>query len=124
MAAAGRDPPGQSNGQRVLIARLWPRGISKDGLKLEEWAEVAPRDALRDWCGQDDVILVYAAKDTAHNNAVALKRHPEKRQASGTKPAMPPAKPALRLRAPPRPGRPEARGCPEAACARSRGRRG
>jgi len=44
------DPPEQSDGRRILIDRLWPRGMSKDAAKLTHWARsVAPSDALRRW---------------------------------------------------------------------------
>lgn len=43
--------PGES---RVLVDRVWPRGVSRDTLKLERWAkEVAPSAALRKWFGHD-----------------------------------------------------------------------
>ena len=42
------DPPERSDGYRVLVDRLWPRGISKQRAKLDEWAkELAPSDELR-----------------------------------------------------------------------------
>lgn len=41
-------PPDPTDGQRLLIDRLWPRGISKDKLHLSAWLkDVAPSDALR-----------------------------------------------------------------------------
>jgi uncharacterized protein YeaO (DUF488 family) len=42
------------DGARVLVDRLWPRGLSKDTLKLDLWAkEVAPSTALRQWYHRD-----------------------------------------------------------------------
>lgn len=42
--------PSSSDGYRVLVDRLWPRGISKDSAKLDLWLkEVAPSDGLRKW---------------------------------------------------------------------------
>lgn len=42
------------DGYRVLVDRLWPRGIRKDALSLNEWAkELAPSTALRQWFGHD-----------------------------------------------------------------------
>lgn len=42
------DPKESSDGLRVLVDRLWPRGISKD--KVDVWLkDVAPSDTLRDW---------------------------------------------------------------------------
>ena len=41
-------------GYRVLVDRLWPRGISKERAALDEWAkDVAPSDGLRRWYGHD-----------------------------------------------------------------------
>lgn len=46
--------PDQSDGRRILIDRLWPRGISKDQLKLDAWLkELAPSDELRRWFRHD-----------------------------------------------------------------------
>lgn len=43
-----------SDGQRVLVDRLWPRGVSKDKAALDEWhKDVAPSDDLRKWFGHD-----------------------------------------------------------------------
>ena len=96
----------QSDGTRILVDRLWPRGMSKDRLRISEWIkDIAPSEELRRWFGHDPtrwqvfcegyakeldgksetvaalrarasdetVTLVYAAKDKAHNNAVALR---------------------------------------------------
>ena len=42
----------QSDGSRVLVDRLWPRGLSKDKAHLDEWLKaVAPSDELRRWYG-------------------------------------------------------------------------
>ena len=48
------EPPAKSDGARVLVDRLWPRGISKEKLKLDAWLkEIAPSDALRQWFGHE-----------------------------------------------------------------------
>lgn len=48
------DPPGQSDGARVLVDRLWPRGLRKPDLRLSRWMqEVAPSDELRRFFGHD-----------------------------------------------------------------------
>lgn len=48
------DPPEPQDGTRVLVDRLWPRGLRKDGARLEEWAkDVAPSHELRSWYGHD-----------------------------------------------------------------------
>ena len=42
------------DGYRVLIDRLWPRGISKDNARLDEWArDLAPSNELRKWFGHE-----------------------------------------------------------------------
>lgn len=44
----------QSDGYRVLVDRLWPRGVSKEKAKLDEWSkDIAPTDELRKWFGHD-----------------------------------------------------------------------
>jgi uncharacterized protein YeaO (DUF488 family) len=48
------DAPATSDGYRVLIDRLWPRGVTKDRAHLDEWArELAPSTELRRWFGHD-----------------------------------------------------------------------
>jgi uncharacterized protein YeaO (DUF488 family) len=48
------EPPATSDGYRVLVDRLWPRGLKKDDLPLDLWAkELAPSTALRQWFGHD-----------------------------------------------------------------------
>lgn len=48
------DDPGKADGYRVLIDRLWPRGIKKADLKLDDWVkDLAPSDGLRKWFGHD-----------------------------------------------------------------------
>ena len=48
------DSPQQSDGVRILIDRLWPRGLSKDRAKLDAWVkQLAPSDELRRWYGHD-----------------------------------------------------------------------
>tara|TARA_R110002073_G_scaffold29177_9_gene92126 strand:- start:882 stop:1250 length:369 start_codon:yes stop_codon:yes gene_type:complete len=100
------ESPKSAKGYRVLVDRLWPRGVKKEDLKLDDWLkEIAPSDKLRKWFDHDvdkwdefrerykkelkanrdlinslletaekqSVVLLYAAKDEAHNNAVVLK---------------------------------------------------
>jgi uncharacterized protein YeaO (DUF488 family) len=48
------EPASAEDGYRVLIDRLWPRGISKKRAKLDEWAkELAPSRQLREWFGHE-----------------------------------------------------------------------
>lgn len=103
------DEPARSDGPRLLVDRVWPRGVAKEKACLAEWLkELAPSTELRKWFGHDParwdgfrekylqelassdradlrtlasyvdkherITLVFAAKDTDHNNAVALKQ--------------------------------------------------
>ena len=98
--------PGPGDGKRILIDRLWPRGLRKDEVAVDEWMkDIAPSSQLRRWFGHDPakweefkkrywgelegkraflekvrrdagrgtITILYGAKDTEHNNAVALK---------------------------------------------------
>ena len=48
------DEPARDDGFRVLVDRLWPRGVSKEKAHLDLWLkEIAPTDALRKWFGHD-----------------------------------------------------------------------
>ena len=48
------DPPAGSDGTRVLVDRLWPRGVRKAEAALDGWAkELAPTAGLRKWFGHD-----------------------------------------------------------------------
>jgi uncharacterized protein YeaO (DUF488 family) len=105
----------QSSGQdgfRVLIDRLWPRGLRKNEVRLDLWLkEIAPSDELRKWFSHDpekweefrkryleelelkeeyvekliekakenDLILLYAAKNEDFNNAAVLKEYLDSR---------------------------------------------
>ena len=95
------------DGKRVLVDRLWPRGLRSAEAGIDEWMkDVAPSDELRQWFAHDpekwpefkrkyskeladpqkaalvkkmaklaasgNITLVYAAKDTEHNNARVL----------------------------------------------------
>jgi uncharacterized protein YeaO (DUF488 family) len=90
------EPAGKDDGLRVLVDRLWPRGIAKRKAHIDLWLrDLSPSDALRRMVHADPtkwdefvkaygrelkqepartVTLLYAARDEAHNNAVALKR--------------------------------------------------
>jgi uncharacterized protein YeaO (DUF488 family) len=106
------DPPAKSDGRRILVDRVWPRGIARDDLQIDAWLkDLAPSTGLRKWFGHDParwdefrkryareleqrseafeelvekaraghVTLVFSARDTEHNNAVALREHLERR---------------------------------------------
>ncbi|UGS34508.1 DUF488 domain-containing protein [Capillimicrobium parvum] len=48
------DDPSATDGYRVLIDRLWPRGVSRERAKLDRWEpELAPTADLRRWFGHD-----------------------------------------------------------------------
>ena len=48
------DPPAKSDGRRLLVERLWPRGMKKKELDLDGWLrDVAPSPGLRKWFGHD-----------------------------------------------------------------------
>jgi uncharacterized protein YeaO (DUF488 family) len=98
------EPAAAADGERVLVDRLWPRGVRRSAISRWE-RDLAPSDALRRWFGHDParwpefrrryraelqarrpelaalaaraarrrVTLLYAAADTARNNAVVLK---------------------------------------------------
>ena len=102
------DRAAESDGYRVLVDRIWPRGVTRDDLRIDAWLkDLAPSAGLRKWFGHDPakwdefkqryadeleqrsdaleqlletartrrVTLVFGAKDTEHNNAVALKEY-------------------------------------------------
>ncbi len=48
------DPPDKDDGTRVLVDRLWPRGVRKENAALTLWLkEIAPTSELRKWFGHD-----------------------------------------------------------------------
>jgi uncharacterized protein YeaO (DUF488 family) len=48
------DPPAPGDGYRVLIDRLWPRGVSRESARLDDWQkELSPSAELRQWFGHD-----------------------------------------------------------------------
>ena len=87
----------RSDGPRILVDRIWPRGVAKEDAELETWLKgLAPSTELRKWFDHDPekwnefrqrylkelqsivkdhkrITLVFAAKDTEHNNAAALR---------------------------------------------------
>jgi uncharacterized protein YeaO (DUF488 family) len=103
------DPPARTDGARVLVDRLWPRGLTKEAAELDLWLkDLAPSDELRKWYHEHpamwtqfrekylrelrsdaahaaleqlyevvdkkkSVTLLYASKNTEHNNATVLK---------------------------------------------------
>ncbi len=48
------DPATPADGYRVLVDRIWPRGIRREALRIDEWArDLAPSDGLRRWFGHE-----------------------------------------------------------------------
>lgn len=72
--------PGDDDGYRVLVDRLWPRGVRKDGGAFDEWLrDVAPSDELRHWYAHDEAKLEefvrrYQVELEADPAAAALER--------------------------------------------------
>ncbi len=49
------DPPSESDGKRILVDRLWPRGIKKEDAVINAWMkEIAPSNELREWFAHDE----------------------------------------------------------------------
>ncbi len=70
------DEPAADDGFRVLVDRLWPRGMSKDKAKPDVWLkEVGPSNELRKWFGHDpakyEEFKKRYQKELAHNAAFA-----------------------------------------------------
>lgn len=69
----------QADGTRVLVDRLWPRGVRRDDDRIDEWQpDVAPSTELRRWYGHDvdkfgEFVRRYKAElgDAEHDRAVA-----------------------------------------------------
>ena len=100
------EPWSKKDGVRILVDRLWPRGVSKAEAHIDRWAkEIAPSNELRKWfdhdpekwlefqkkyrlelvdnaslleikaqAKQEDISLIYAAKDELHAHALVLKQ--------------------------------------------------
>src|SRR5205085_10789317 len=48
------EPPATGDGTRILVDRLWPRGVKKAAAAIDMWAkEIAPSTALRQWFGHE-----------------------------------------------------------------------
>lgn len=63
-----------SDGQRILVDRLWPRGLAKDRVRLSAWIkELAPSDELRRWFDHDPAKW----SEFEHRYSVELDLQPE-----------------------------------------------
>lgn len=102
------DPIEKKDGVRILVDRVWPRGMSKERLQADLWLkDASPSTALRKWFGHDrsrweifkkryfseldakpevidqvlesaargPVTLLFSARDTEYNQAIALKAY-------------------------------------------------
>jgi uncharacterized protein YeaO (DUF488 family) len=48
------EPPSESDGYRILVERLWPRGLTKERARIDLWMkEISPSPGLRKWFGHD-----------------------------------------------------------------------
>ncbi len=48
------EPPAADDGTRILVDRLWPRGVSKEHAALDQWMkDISPSTELRQWFGHD-----------------------------------------------------------------------
>ncbi len=68
------DPASSDDGKRIYIDRLWPRGMKKEEVKIDEWLkEISPSDSLRKWFGHDPA--KYAEFKRRYTKE--LEKHPE-----------------------------------------------
>ena len=68
------EPAAPDDGTRVLMDRLWPRGIKKEDLAIDQWnKELAPSTALRQWFGHDPALW----EEFAQRYAAELQPHAE-----------------------------------------------
>ena len=68
------EPPAQSDGRRILIDRLWPRGVSKAKAALDGWMkDIAPSTTLRQWFGHDPARW----QEFRRRYAEEIREHPE-----------------------------------------------
>ncbi len=71
------DEPSREDGTRVLVDRVWPRGLRKDAARLDEWAkDVAPSTGLRTWYRHDP-----AKFEEFRRRYIAELAEPEQREA-------------------------------------------
>ena len=68
------EPAVADDGTRILIDRLWPRGVKKAGAAIDQWVkDIAPRTALRKWFGHDPDRWA----EFRHRRAAEVHQHPE-----------------------------------------------
>jgi Protein of unknown function, DUF488 len=73
-----QEPASPDDGYRILVDRLWPRGISKEYAAVDEWAkDVAPSNELRTWFGhRDDRFAEFADRYRGRTAGVARPQGP------------------------------------------------
>ena len=82
--------PGKNDGRRVLVDRLWPRGLKKEAARVDEWMkEIAPGDGLRKWFGHKperwpEFQKRYRAELVKKNELVERLRQTEKKHGTVT----------------------------------------
>jgi uncharacterized protein YeaO (DUF488 family) len=129
------EKPSHDDGLRILVDRLWPRGVTKLAARVDLWLkDIAPSPALRTWFGHDParwtefrrryfdelkeradavaelrsliaaqpVTFVYAAKDSEHTHALALKDFAERKSKRARARKVTKRRPPARRRAAPR----------------------
>ena len=68
------EPPAVDDGARILIDRLWPRGVKKANAAIDEWMrEIAPSTELRKWFGHDPKRW----SEFQHRYESEIRQHPE-----------------------------------------------
>jgi uncharacterized protein YeaO (DUF488 family) len=68
------EEPSAQDGTRILVDRLWPRGLRKQDARIDHWLkEIAPSAELRKWFGHD----VARWSDFRQRYTAELRRHPE-----------------------------------------------
>ena len=68
------DPPSREDGTRILVDRLWPRGISREKAALDQWMkEIAPSTQLRKWLHHDPLRW----NEFRHRYTEELRQHPD-----------------------------------------------
>jgi uncharacterized protein YeaO (DUF488 family) len=68
------EPPSPEDGTRILVDRLWPRGVSKQKAALDHWMkEIAPSTELRKWFGHDPKRW----KEFRRRYAEEMRQHPD-----------------------------------------------
>jgi uncharacterized protein YeaO (DUF488 family) len=69
--------PSRKDGTRVLVDRVWPRGLSKDEAHIDEWLkDVAPSTGLRKWYAHDPHRFKAFISFTSPNSTIPSERRP------------------------------------------------